>query len=334
MNVNDYSGVFVAAQQVDGKLTSVGLELCGKGRQLADDLKTSLTAVLLGFDVKELAKELLAGGADRVILVDDEKLKAYMTEPYVYATAKVIENYKPAVLLIGATAIGRDMAPRVSARVKTGLTADCTGLDIDPETGNLMMTRPAFGGNIMATIICPDHRPQMATVRPGVMQKIEKAAAGGEVVEFDAQIPDTCLNVEILEIIPNAPAKMNIQDAAVLVSGGRGVGGPDGFADLESVAKVLGGTVAASRACVDSGWATADRQVGQTGSTVRPDLYIACGISGQIQHIAGMEDSGFIIAINRDETAPIFGVADLGIVGDLSAILPALEKEIEKVSAK
>ncbi len=333
MNINDYSGVFIFAQQVDGKLTSVGLELCGKGKQLADDLNVKLTAVLLGSGIEGLAKDLLTHGADRVILVDDPKLGIYMTEPYVYAMAKVIEHYKPEILLIGATAIGRDMAPRVSARVKTGLTADCTSLDIDPESKNLLMTRPAFGGNIMATILCPNHRPQMATVRPGVMQKRPQGEAAGEVEEFKLEIPQSCVNVEILDIIPNLPTRMNIQDAKVLISGGRGIGGPEGFEELEKLSKKLGGTISSSRACVDSGWITSDRQVGQTGSTVRPDLYFACGISGQIQHVAGMEESGYIVAINRDETAPIFGVADLGIVGDLHTVLPALEAEIEKARA-
>lgn len=333
MNINDYSGVFVFAQQVDGKLTSVGLELCGKGKKLAEDLGVKLTAVLLGSGIAGLAGDLLAHGADRVIYVDNEKLGVYMTEPYVYALSKVIENYKPEILLVGATAIGRDMAPRVSARVKTGLTADCTALDIDPESKNLLMTRPAFGGNIMATILCPNHRPQMATVRPGVMQKLPVSEAVGEIEEFKLEIPQSCVNVEILDIIPNPPTRMNIQDATVLISGGRGIGGPGGFAELETLADKFGGTISSSRACVDAGWITSDRQVGQTGSTVRPDLYFACGISGQIQHVAGMEESGYIVAINRDETAPIFGVADLGIVGDLHAVLPALEAEIEKIRA-
>ncbi|HWQ51809.1 MAG TPA: electron transfer flavoprotein subunit alpha/FixB family protein, partial [Terriglobales bacterium] len=302
--------------------------------QLAGDLGVKLTAVLLGSGVEGLAGDLLSHGADRVILVDDEKLGVYMTEPYVYALSKVIENYKPEILLVGATAIGRDMAPRVSARVHTGLTADCTALDIDGETMNLLMTRPAFGGNIMATILCPNHRPQMATVRPGVMQKLPAGEAVGEIERFALEIPEECVNVEILEIIPNRPTRMNIQEAKVLVSGGRGIGGPEGFAPLDALAGKLGGTISSSRACVDSGWTTSDRQVGQTGSTVRPDLYFACGISGQIQHVAGMEESGYIIAINRDETAPIFGVADLGIVGDLHAVLPALAAEIDKVRAK
>ncbi len=335
MNISQYKGVFVFVQQVDNKITNVSLELLGRGKGIAKDLDTQLTAVILGHDNKAMNERLVRYGADRVISVENPMLEVYMTEPYVYALAKVLENYKPDILLMGATAIGRDLGPRVSARMQTGLTADCTSLDIDTETNNLLMTRPAFGGNIMATIICPKHRPQMATIRPGVMQKLQPDnSAKGEIENFSVDIPASCKNVEILEIIPNKPQRMNIQDANVLVSGGRGLGSSENFAQLESVADQLGGTISSSRACVDMGWAEADRQVGQTGSTVRPDLYLACGISGQIQHLAGMEDSELIIAINKDPSAPIFGVADLGIVGDLQTILPLVEKEIALAQAQ
>ncbi len=335
MNISEYKGVFVFVQQVDNKITNVSLELLGRGKGIADDLKTDLTAVVLGHDNAAMNKRLLRYGADRVISVENPMLEVYMTEPYVYALSKVLENYKPDILLLGATAIGRDLAPRVSARLHTGLTADCTSLDVDSETNNLLMTRPAFGGNIMATIICPKHRPQMATIRPGVMQKLQPDdSAKGEVENFTVDIPASCKNVEILEIIPNKPQRMNIQDANILISGGRGMGTSENFGQLEKIADQLGGTISSSRACVDLGWTSPDRQVGQTGSTVRPDLYLACGISGQIQHLAGMEDSELIIAINKDPSAPIFGAADLGIVGDLHAILPLVEKEIANAHAQ
>ncbi|MBQ8917133.1 MAG: electron transfer flavoprotein subunit alpha/FixB family protein [Oscillospiraceae bacterium] len=334
MNINDYKGVFVFAQQVDNKVASVSLELLGRGKGIANDMNTTLTAVLMGHNNDEMAKTLIQHGADKVISVDDPMLEVYMTEPSAYALTKVIENYKPSVLLLGATAIGRDLGPRVSARVHTGLTADCTGLAIDEENGNLLMTRPAFGGNIMATIICPAFRPQMATVRPGVMQALAaNADAKGEIEKFELEIPASCKNVEILEIVENKPERMNIQDANVLISGGRGMGTAENFGQLEKIADLLGGTISSSRACVDLGWTTPDRQVGQTGSTVRPNLYMACGISGQIQHLAGMEDSDLIVAINKDETAPIFNAADVGIVGDLNAILPLVEKKIAEIQA-
>ena len=277
-----------------------------------------------------LADGLIAAGADRVLVLDRPELEVYMTEPYTWAMARVIREYKPEIVLTPATAIGRDLAPRVSSRVHTGLTADCTGLEIQEETGNLLMTRPAFGGNIMATILCPEHRPQMATVRPGVMHRLPAdTSRQGEVVMLDWDVPPETRNVEILEVAKAVSEAVDIQDAKVLVSGGRGMGGPENFKLLEQLAEVLGGTVAASRAAVDAGWIAKDRQVGQTGKTVRPNLYIACGISGAIQHLAGMEESGMIVAINKDETAPIFGVADYGIVGDALQIVPALIEELK-----
>lgn len=332
MSVQDYKGVFIFVQQVDNKITSVSYELIGRGKELAADLGTEVTAVLLGHKVEGLCVNLAKYGAAHIIVVDDPALEVYTTEPYVQALYEVIAAKKPEVVLYGATAIGRDLAPRVSARVHTGLTADCTKLEIDPETKNLMMTRPAFGGNIMATILCPDHRPQMATVRPGVMQKSElndKAVAPIE--KFAVADLASHKNVEILEIIKKTAGKMDIQDAKILVSGGRGMGSPENFKLLEDLAAAFKGTVASSRACVDAGWVEKDRQVGQTGKTVRPNLYIACGISGAIQHLAGMEESDVIIAINKDATAPIFDVADYGVVGDVIKILPVLTEQVKKM---
>ncbi len=329
MNISDFKGVFVFAQQVDGIVAGVAFELLGKAHELAQTRGTQVTAVLLGCGVSGLTAELIAAGADRVLVLDKPELETYMTEPYAWAMAKIVNEFKPEIVLTPATAIGRDLAPRVSARVHTGLTADCTGLDIQEESGNLMMTRPAFGGNIMATILCPEHRPQMATVRPGVMQRIPAdSARKGEVVNLDWAVPAEAKNVEILEVVKAIAETVDIQDAKILVSGGRGMGGPANFKLLEELAEELGGTVSASRAAVDAGWIAKDRQVGQTGKTVRPTLYIACGISGAIQHLAGMEDSDYIVAINKDETAPIFEVADYGIVGDVLKVVPALVEEL------
>ncbi|HBD63843.1 MAG TPA: electron transfer flavoprotein subunit alpha/FixB family protein [Clostridiales bacterium] len=339
MSIAQYKGVFVFAEQRDRKVQKVAFELVGKGKDLAKDLGTTVTAVLLGKDMQEEAKRLCQAGADNVIYVEDDLLDVYMTEPYVYALHKVIEDKKPEIVLYGATAIGRDLAPRVSARVHTGLTADCTGLTIEPddkepEKLNLMMTRPAFGGNIMATIACPDHRPQMATVRPGVMKAIKPSDQNPvNIEEFKIVIPKECRNVEILDVTKIIQQRMNIEEAKVLVSGGRGMHGPDNYPMLEELADLLGGTISASRAAVDAGWVPKDRQVGQTGKTVRPNLYIACGISGAIQHLAGMEESEFIIAINKDETAPIFDVADVGIVGDIFQVVPLLIEELKKEKA-
>ena len=328
MDIKEYKGVYVFAEQIDGKLSGVSLELTSEAKKLAADLGAEVTSVVLGSGIEGLAQKLVNYGADNVIVVDTPALETYMTEPYTYALTKVVEAKKPEILLYGATAIGRDLAPRVSARVHTGLTADCTGLEIDTETKNLRMTRPAFGGNIMATIVCADYRPQMATVRPGVMQRDKVQDAKGNIEKFDVDIPADAENVEILEIIKKVSDRMDIMDANVLVSGGRGMGCPENFVVLEELAEALGGTVSSSRACVDAGWVPKDRQVGQTGKTVRPNLYIACGISGAIQHLAGMEESDIIVAVNKDETAPIFEVADYGVVGDVMKIIPALTKEI------
>ena len=328
MNIQEYKGVFVFAQQVDNELSGIALELVGKGKDLAKDLGTEVTAVLVGSGIKGLADELAEYGADKVIVVDDPELKEYRTEPYAHALASVINEFKPEIFLVGATAIGRDLGPRVSARIHTGLTADCTQLDIgdfpiNPIPGKeqlhnqLLMTRPAFGGNTIATIACPNFRPQMATVRPGVMQKAERVpGAKAEVIEFNPGFtPDN--------------KYVDIMDAKILVSGGRGVGSAENFKLLDDLAEVLGGTVSCSRAVVDAGWKPKDLQVGQTGKTVRPNVYFAIGISGAIQHVAGMEESDIIIAINKDESAPIFDVADYGIVGDLNKIVPALTEKLK-----
>jgi electron transfer flavoprotein alpha subunit len=330
--MQDYKGVFVFIEQVDGAIQGVGIELLGKARELAAALGTDVTAVLLGAGTKENADKLASYGADRVLTVTDPCLDVYMTEPYARALAAVVETFKPEILLYGATAIGRDLAPRVSARVHTGLTADCTGLEIQEGSRNLMMTRPAFGGNIMATILCADHRPQMATVRPGVMRGIDPIVNPVcSVEEFTVPNLSGSQNVEILDVIKKVSEEINILEAKILVSGGRGMGCAENFAMLYELADALGGTVSASRAAVDAGWQEKDRQVGQTGKTVRPNLYIACGISGAIQHIVGMEESDVIIAVNKDETAPIFDVADYGVVGDVNKIIPLLTQAVKRV---
>ena len=341
MGLEAYKGVFVFAQQVDNVLDGVAFELLGKGKDLAKDLNTDVTAVLIGSGVKGLADELAEYGADKVIVVDDPELKDYRTEPYAHALASVINEYKPEIMLVGATAIGRDLGPTVSARVATGLTADCTVLEIgdfpiNPVAGKeqkhnqLLMTRPAFGGNTIATIACPNNRPQMATVRPGVMQKIAPVkGAKAEVIEYNPGFTANNRYVEILNVVKAVKNTANIMEAKVLVSGGRGVGSKENFKMLEELAEVLGGTVSCSRAAVENGWLPMDLQVGQTGKTVRPQIYFAIGISGAIQHVSGMEDSDLIIAINKDESAPIFDVADYGLVGDLNKIVPALTKALK-----
>lgn len=323
--------VFVIAEQRDGKIMKVSYELIGKARELANDLGQDVIAVLMGSGIEAVAGDLAKAGADKVIVVDDPMLAEYVTEPYAKAATAVIKANDPEIVLFGASSIGRDLAPRVSARIHTGLTADCTKLEIDPETKLLNMTRPAFGGNIMATILCADHRPQMATVRPGVMQALESCDKVGEVEKFAVEFTAADMNVEICEVVKTDKKAVDITEAKILVSGGRGLGSAEGFAQLKDLADVLGGEVSASRAAVDNGWIEKDRQVGQTGKTVRPDLYVACGISGAIQHAAGMEESEFIVAINKEETAPIFGICDLGIVGDLNKIVPKLTEALKKV---
>ena len=343
MGLEEYKGVYVFAQQVDNELSGIAFELLGKAKELAADLSTDVTAVLIGSGVKGLVDQLAEYGADKVIVVDDPELKEYRTEPYAHALASVINEYKPEIVLVGATAIGRDLGPRVSARVATGLTADCTVLEIgdfpinpvpnqEQKHNQLLMTRPAFGGNTIATIACPDNRPQMATVRPGVMQKIDPiAGAKAEVIEYNPGFTPNNKYVEILDVVKELSDTVDIMDAKILVSGGRGVGSAENFKILQDLADVIGGTVSCSRAVVDNGWLPKELQVGQTGKRVRPNVYFAIGISGAIQHTAGMEESDIIVAINKDETAPIFDVADYGIVGDLNKIVPKLTEELKKV---
>ena len=333
--MSEYKGLMVFIEQREGEIQKVSLELLGKGRELADTLGVEVTAALLGNNVEGLASNLIAHGADKVVIVDNALLNLYVTEPYVKALHSIITAEKPEIVLFGATSIGRDLAPRVSARVHTGLTADCTSLDIDEETKDLMMTRPAFGGNIMATIVCPDYRPQMSTVRPGVMQKLQADKnRTGTIVNHDAKLLDTDMNVEILENVKETKEKVNIEDAKILISAGRGIGSKENTSVLYDLSDVVGGQVSGSRAVIDSGWLDKDRQVGQTGKTVRPDLYFACGISGAIQHVAGMEESELIIAINKNPTAPIFEVADLGIVGDANKIVPLVTEMIKNFKDK
>lgn len=340
-NMEQYKGVYIFAQQVDNAISPIAFELLGKAKELAKDLETEVTAVLLGYNVKGLADSLAEYGADNVVVVDSPVLETYRTEPYTQALTAVINEYKPEIMLVGATAIGRDLGPRVSARVGTGLTADCTVLEIgdfplnplpnrEQKHNQLLMTRPAFGGNTIATIACPDNRPQMATVRPGVMQKIDKIdGAKANVIEFNPALEENNCYVEILDVVKEIKNTVDIQEAKILVSGGRGVGSKENFKLLEDLADAIGGVVACSRAAVDNGWIDKDLQVGQTGKTVRPNVYFAIGISGAIQHTSGMEESDIIIAINKDASAPIFDVADYGIVGDLNKIVPMLTEALK-----
>lgn len=328
--------VFVFIEQRDNNLEKVGIELLGKARELADDLGQKVVAMLVGEKVKQHANILIAHGADKVIVVEDPMLKEYVTEPYAKAVYHIIKANDPEIAIYGASSIGRDLAPRLAARIHTGLTADCTSLEIDPESKNLMMTRPAFGGNLMATILCEEFRPQMATVRPGVMSALDRDdSRKGEVEELKVEFTDEDMNVTIKEIHKSESKKKDITEANILVSGGRGIGGPEGFKPLQELATVLDAEISSSRAAVDAGWITKDHQVGQTGKTVRPELYFAMGISGAIQHLAGMEESDLIIAVNKNPDAPIFEAADLGVVGDINAVVPKLvellkrEKEIK-----
>lgn len=333
MSIADYKGVWVFAEQRDGKLQKVALELAGKGKELADKLGEEVTAILLGSGVEHLAEELVSYGADNVICVDNPNLKQYTTDAYANVIHELVNARKPEILLVGATFIGRDLGPRVSARLSTGLTADCTGLDIDEEGKNLLMTRPAFGGNLMATIACTDNRPQMSTVRPGVFEKLDKdTSRKGKIEKVDIDVKEEDIRTKIQEVVKSAKNIADIGDAKVLVSGGRGLGGPEGFDMLKELADVLGGTISASRAAVDNGWIDKAYQVGQTGKTVRPDLYIACGISGAIQHLAGMQDSDYIVAINKDDSAAIMQAADLAIVGDYTKVIPEMIAQIKAMN--
>ncbi|MGI6251117.1 MAG: electron transfer flavoprotein subunit alpha/FixB family protein [Anaerolineaceae bacterium] len=335
MGINKKS-IFVFAEQVDNRITSVVFELMGKARELGETLNADVVAVLPGYQIAKLTRELYAYGANKVLICDHEALREYRTEPYTRVISRMIQKYEPQIVLFGATSIGRDLAPRVAARIHTGLTADCTALQVEDESLRFLMTRPAFGGNLMATIVCQDHQPAMATVRTGVMVKrLPEPDASGELVSFETDLTENHLYTNIIETVrEEGGKKQDIQDANILVSGGRGMKSAKGFEILRDLADELGGEVASSRAAVDAGWQEKEMQVGQTGKTVRPNLYIACGISGAIQHLAGMEESDFIIAINSDPTAPIFNIADVGIVGDVFKIVPKLTEAIRKEREK
>lgn len=330
MDKSEYKDIYVFVEQRQGVIQSVARELLCKARELADRLGEKVVALFPGYRISDQVQELIAYGADRVLCVDDPVLEHYLTEPYAQAVTQIVRAGKPGILLIGATTIGRDLGPRLSARLETGLTADCTGLDISEE-GDLLMTRPAFGGNLMATIICKEHRPQMSTVRPGVMRLgIKDETRKGEVETVKVTFDSSKFKVRLVEEVKEQRNLIDITEAKILVSGGRGVGSGEGFKVLEELAQTVGAEVSASRAMVDAGVMPHDRQVGQTGKTVRPDVYFALGISGAIQHLAGMEESDYIIAINKDKFAPIFQVADLGIVGDVRKIVPLLTEKLKK----
>lgn len=330
MDKAQYKNVYVFVEQREGVIQNVGLELLGKARELADALNEKVYAMLLGHDLTTQAQECIAYGADTVLRVDAPELATYVTEPYAQAIYQIIRDNKPSIVLIGATTIGRDLGPRLSARVETGLTADCTGLEISEER-DLLMTRPAFGGNLMATIICKEHRPQMSTVRPGVMRMGQRDEnRKGTIEDVKINFDKSKFRVRVLEMVKQTKNLVDITEAHVLISGGRGVGNAEGFDMLRTMANTIGAEVSASRAMVDAGVLGHERQVGQTGKTVRPDLYFAMGISGAIQHLAGMEESEYIIAINKDKFAPIFNVADLGIVGDVRKIVPLLTEKLKR----
>ncbi|RFM19478.1 4Fe-4S dicluster domain-containing protein [Clostridium botulinum] len=334
-DISKYKGVWVYAEQRQGELTPVVIELLGEGKKLADEIGTDLSAILLGDNVGSLAEELIKYGANKVYVADDKKLENYTTDAYTTVISNAIDQYKPESVLFGATHIGRDLAPRIAARVDTGLTADCTKLEIDPEAKNVKQTRPAFGGNLMATIVCKNHRPQMSTVRPGVMEKAKYNEDNkGEIIDIKVTLSEDEIRTKVLEIIKSSKKQVSLVDADFIVSGGKGLGNPDGFKLLKELSDLLGGVVGSSRAAVDIGWIEHSHQVGQTGTTVKPVIYIACGISGAIQHVAGMSNSDIIIAINKDENAPIFEIADYGIVGDLYEIVPILIEEVKKLNKK
>ncbi|EOU1463374.1 electron transfer flavoprotein subunit alpha/FixB family protein [Clostridium perfringens] len=322
MNKADFNGVWVFAEQREGQLQKVSLELLGEGRKIADKLGSKLTALLIGNKVQNLVEDLSRHGADEVLVVDAPELEHYTTDGYTKAICELANAKKPNIIFIGATFIGRDLGPRVAARLETGLTADCTSLDVDVESGDLLATRPAFGGNLMATIVCPDHRPQMATVRPGVFEKLPLGENDATVENVEIKFNSNDIRTKIVEIIKEHKDIVDISEANVLVAGGRGIGSEENFKILKELAEVMNGSIAASRAAVEKGWVDKDYQVGQTGKTVRPNIYVACGISGAIQHAAGMQDSDMIIAINKDANAPIMKIADYAIVGDVNKVVP------------
>lgn len=329
VDISLYEGVWIFAEQKNGVPESIAYELLGVGRTLADDRKTTLSAIIMGNDLDDACKKLIAQGADRVLVVEDESLAHYNDESYSDIFTQLIRQNKPEIILMGATTYGRSLAPRIASRINTGLTADCTKLEIDPFDGKLLQTRPAFGGNLMATIICPNHRPQMATVRHKVMKELEPdETRTGDIIRPDVIIPRD-LKIKVKEVVSTVCEMVSLTEADIIVSGGRGMGDPKNFALINELAEILGGAVGASRATVDAGWIEYSHQVGQTGQTVGPQVYFACGISGAIQHLAGMSSSDTIIAINKNPDAPIFKIATFGIVGDVMEILPLLIKEFK-----
>lgn len=365
-NLNEWKNIWVFAEQRDGKLMNVALELIGEGRRLSREIReitgenTKVYALLVGDGIENLKDECYAYGADGVILIEDPLLKHYTTDAYTKVINDAIQELKPEIVLYGATHIGRDLAPRIAGRCNTGLTADCTRLDISIESyieyakknttldttkidvekektnAGIKQTRPAFGGNLMATITCPDTRPQMSTVRPGVMQKIEPIPASeraSEIIHHKPQISKDDIHIELVDVVKSMKEIVSLTDAKIICSGGRGLGGPEGFKLIEEFAAKVGGVVGASRAAVDSGWIDHSHQVGQTGTTVKPEIYFACGISGAIQHQAGMSGSKYIVAINKDSDAPIFEIADYGIVGDLYKVIPEIIAEWDNAEA-
>jgi len=335
MDKSQYKDVWVYIEMAEGHPRNVSLELLGEGRKLADAMGQKLAAVLMGDKVESVAQELFANGADVVYVVEAPELAHYNTDGYTAVVTDLINQYKPSVILLGATNDGRDLGPRVACRVGTGLTADCTDLGIDEATGLVAWTRPAFGGNIMATILCPDHRPQMGTVRPSVFKKpLPDAAKTGEIIRVASVAKATDIRTKLLDVIKVCTGSCNLEEAEIIVSGGRGMGKPENFSLIEDLANVLGGSVGASRAAVDAGWKPHMHQVGQTGKTVGPKIYIACGISGAIQHVAGMSSSDIIIAINKDADAPIFHMADYGIVGDVCEVVPMLTEAFFELKGK
>lgn len=331
VDTSQYHGVWVFAEQKEGKIADVTFELLGEGKRLASELEEPLSAILIGDQVEEAAQELIYYGADQVFLAQSPQVKDFLEDPYTEVMVEIIREYRPNIILLGATAIGRSLAPKVATRLETGLTADCTGLEVDKKDRNLLQTRPAFGGNLMATILCPKRRPQMATVRHKVFKKAERdESRSGEIIRFDFSGRKLTQRAELLEVLIEAGQTVNLSEADIIVSGGRGLGDPANFRLLEELALALGGAVGASRAAVDSGWIPYAHQVGQTGKTVCPKIYIACGIHGAVQHLAGMQSSDIIVAINKNPEAPIFNVATYGIVGDALEVVPALTREIKK----
>jgi len=336
MDVTPFNGIYVVIEQDNGIISNVSLELLGKARDLVEEYSAlgrsqTVTSVLIGYELDHMADRLIQYGSDHVIVVKDKHYRVYRTDIYSKTLAEVAKEKKPEIILFGATPQGRDLAPRVANRLQTGLTADCTGLEVCKDEGILLQTRPAFGGNILATIVCKDHRPQMATVRPGVMGRREPDSdREGTTEQFAADLEDADFNTQVVGVVESTAEKTNLENSKVIVSGGRGVKGPDGFKLLKTLADELGAEVGASRSAVEAGWIDQGRQIGQTGKTVRPDLYIACGISGAIQHLAGMQGSRLIISINKDKTAPIAEVADINFTGDLFKIVPLLTEKIRE----